>query len=91
MRLEKGWESPDLAMPLPPIVVNGVVFALAGGGPADHAKLYAFAGTSGKPLWDSGTTIESEASGHTLSSGPGHVFLTASDSTLYTFGIPMEY
>lgn len=91
MRLEKGWESPKMATPLPPIVVNGVVFALSGGESNGHAKLYALEGTSGKLLWDSGMAIESGARGHTLASGPGHVYLTASDSTLYTFGIPMEH
>lgn len=77
--------------PLPPIVVNGVVFALDGGKPSGSAKLYAFEGTSGDEIWDSGDAIRAPASGHTLASGPGHVFLTASDSAVYAFGFPMEH
>ncbi len=91
MRLEMGWESPAMHLPLPPIVVNGVVFALDGGAVSGSAKLYAFEGTRGNPLWDSGGTIKSTARGHTLASGPAHVFLTTSDSSLYTFGFPMEH
>ena len=89
--LEKGWESPSMASPLPPIVVNGVVFALDGGTASGNAKLYALQGRTGNLLWDSGDSIKAPASGHTLSSGPGHVFLTASDSAVYAFGFPMEH
>ena len=91
LRLDKGWESPSMDAPLPPIVVNGVVFALDGGKTSGTAKLYAFNGTSGSQIWDSGDAIEAPASGHTLSSGPGHVFLTTSASTVYAFGFPMEH
>ncbi len=90
-RLEKGWESSRMDAPLPPIVVNGVVFALDGGKPSGSAKLYAFEGTSGDEIWDSGDAIRAPATGHTLASGPGHVFLTASDSAVYAFGFPMEH
>ena len=89
--LAKGWESPRMDTPLPPIVVNGVVFALDGGKPFGGAKLFALEGTTGRPLWDSGNTVKATANGHALSSGPGHVFLTASDSAVYAFGFPMEH
>lgn len=89
--LERGWQSPQMEMPLPPIVVNGVVFALDGGSPSGFAKLYALEGASGKQLWDSGNSIGASARGHTLSSGPGHVFLTTADSAFYAFGFPMEH
>ena len=91
VRLEKGWASPNMASPLPPIVVNGVVFALAGGNPSTPAKLHALDGETGRRLWDSGETIESYAHRHVLSSGPGHVYLTTHDSTVYAFGFPMEH
>ena len=90
-RLEQAWESLAMADSLPPIVVNGIVFALDGGGDSRSAKLYAFDGMSGERIWDSGDSIESSARGHVLSSGPGHVYLTASDSAVYAFGIPMEH
>ena len=91
MALEKGWQSPTMANPLPPIIVNGVVFALDGGGSSQSATLFALEGTTGEQLWDSGNVIEAKATGHALSSGPGHVFLTTSDSAVYTFGFPMEH
>lgn len=77
--------------PLPPIVVNGVVFALDGGESAGRATLYALEGTTGAALWDSADSIEAPARGHTLSSGPSHVYLTAMDNAVYGFGIPMEH
>ena len=91
VQLDEGWESPRMDMPLPPIVVNGVVFALDGGAASGSAKLYAIEGTDGNRLWDSGESIMSTARGHTLASGPGHVFLTTSTSAVYAFGIPMEH
>lgn len=91
MRLDRGWESPGMDSPLPPIVVNGVVFALDGGRPSGGARLVALDGTTGRQLWDSGDAIKGTARGHALSSGPGHVFLTASDGAVYAFGFPMEH
>ena len=91
MSLEMGWESSAMIAPLPPIVVNGVVFALDGGEAAGRATLYALEGTTGAALWDSADSIEAAARGHTLSSGPSHVYLTAMDNAIYGFGIPMEH
>ena len=91
LALERGWEYGGLANPLPPIVVNGVVFVLDGGSAESNARLHALDGQSGRPIWDSGSTIQAQASGHMLSSGPGHVFLTALDNAVYAFGLPMEH
>ena len=89
--LEHGWDLGGLTNPLPPIVVNGVVFILDGGSSGSNARLYALDGQSGRPIWDSGSAIQAQASGHVLSSGPGHVFLTALDNAVYAFGLPMEH
>ncbi len=89
--LDKGWESPRMDSPLPPMIVSGVVFALDGGNSSGTAKLFALEGTTGSQLWNSGDAIKATARGHTLSSGPGHVFLTASDSAVYAFGFPIEH
>ena len=67
------------------------VFAPDGGAPTGTAKLYAIDGATGRGLWDSGDSISATARGHVLSSGPGHVFLAASDSAVYAFGFPMEH
>ena len=102
--LTPGWASRDLASPLAPIVVNGMVFAAASGefrGPGQltaaqraqrstPAVLYALDGATGKTLWSSGRTITSFARGG-LSAGSGQVYLVTFDNTLYAFGIPMEH
>ena len=46
--LQPGWISRDIAAPHPPIVVNGIVFALASGAQGGNAVLYALDGRSGK-------------------------------------------
>ena len=88
---ESGWSSRNMTSPLPPIVINGIVFATAGGNARTNAVLHALDGTTGKPLWDSSDSIRSSASGYNLSAGPTHVYLTTDDSSLYSFGIGIEY
>ncbi len=100
--LQAGWVSRDLVSPAPPIVVNGVVFALSTGeflAPANStltaeqraqrsvpAVLYALDASTGKELWSSGKTITSFAHSGGLASGASKVFVSTSDSTLYAFG-----
>jgi len=103
--LQPGWVSRDMITPLTPIVINGVVFALASGelhaadhGDADEqraqrsspAVLYALDGTTGKELWNSGMAMASFARGG-LSGGGGQVYVGTNDGTLYAFGFPMEH
>jgi outer membrane protein assembly factor BamB len=94
-----------MVSPLPPIVVNGVVFAVSSGSfrttdrsisaaeraqRSSRAILYALDGATGKVLWESGDTITSFAVGG-LSGGSGAVYLSTNDGTLYAFGFPMEH
>jgi outer membrane protein assembly factor BamB len=89
--LEQGWVSRDLAAPVAPIVVNGVVFAASGGkGPSTPAVLYALDGRTGKELWNSGKTITSYMPGRNLWSGNSQVYVGAFDGTVYAFGFAME-
>jgi len=93
--LQPQWTSRDLASPVTPVVVNGVVFALASGeakgrGRASNAVLYALDAATGKELWTSGTTITSPVRGVGPSAGDSQVYVAASDGTLYVFGMPME-
>jgi hypothetical protein len=101
--LEQGWKSRELAAPLAPIVLNGVVFAASSGEARDAglsaaervkrskpAVLYALDGATGKELWSSGSTITSFARAG-LSAGGGQVYLVTHDNTLYAFGIPLEH
>jgi hypothetical protein len=87
--MQPGWVSQNIAAPLTPIVVNGVVFAAAAQSNAP-ATLYALDGTTGKPLWNSGKTITSALSGRSFWVGSGHVFAGTRDGTVYAFGFAME-
>ena len=89
--LEPGWTSHDMVSPLTPMVVNGVVFAVAGGGPSSHAVLYALDGASGKEYWNSGTTIGSFVHTGGLAGGGSQLYLGTHDGTLWAFGFPIEH
>jgi hypothetical protein len=54
-----GWTSRDIAAPLPPLVINGVMFAASSGTRTAPGVLYAIEAASGKDLWNSGKTITS--------------------------------
>lgn len=100
--LERGWTK-AIAAPLPPMIVNGVVFAAASGEfrgsdnaaervrRSTHATLYALNGETGAELWNSGDAIKSFSTGTGLSAGNLHVYVSTYDGTLYAFGFPMEH
>jgi hypothetical protein len=94
--LQQGWTSRELVSPLTPTVINGVVLATSGGefrtsdarvtaaqraARSKKAVIYALDGTTGKELWNSGTTITSFARGNALSGGMGQFYLTTHDGT----------
>src|SRR5262249_53903749 len=98
--LQPGWASRELVSPLPPTIINGVVFVTSSGEfrsgdskitaaqraqRSSHAVLYALDGTTGKELWNSGTTITSFTQGTALSGGIGQIYLTTHDGTIYAF------
>jgi outer membrane protein assembly factor BamB len=104
--LQPGWVSRDLTSPLPPTIINGIVFAVSGGEfrtndrkvtAAQRARrstpavLYALDGMTGKELWNSGRTITSFVRGSALSGGGGQLYVGTYDGTLYAFGFPMEH
>jgi len=106
LTLQPGWASRDLVSPLPPTIINGVVFVTSSGEfrtgdskvtaaqraqRSSRAVLYALDGATGKELWNSGTTITSFTRGGALSGGVGQVYLGTHDGTLYAFGFPMEH
>jgi outer membrane protein assembly factor BamB len=99
--LQPQWVSRDLASPVTPVAVNGVVFALASGEGAGTtaaqraqrsvpAVLYALDAATGKELWTSGTTITSFVRGIGPSAGDSQVYVATHDGTLYAFGMPAE-
>jgi hypothetical protein len=103
--IQPGWASRNLTSPLPPTIINGVVFAVSGGeykpggkmGAAQRilrsgkAVVYALDGRTGRELWNSGATVTSFARGAAISGGMGQIYLTTHDGTIYTFGFPMEH
>jgi hypothetical protein len=106
LTLQPAWASRDLISPLPPTIINGVVFVTSGGEfrasdgnmtSAERARrssgavLYALDGETGKELWSSGTAIASFARGAALSGGIGQIYLTTYDGMIYAFGFPMEH
>lgn len=104
--LEPGWVSRDMVSPLPPMVINDVVFALSSGEfrstdskltaahraqRSSRAVLHALDGATGKELWNSGNTITSFVHGGGLSGGGSQLYLGTYDGTLYAFGFPIEH
>jgi outer membrane protein assembly factor BamB len=84
-----GWTSREIAAPLPPVVVNGVMFAASGGTRAAPGVLYAIDAATGKDLWNSARSIASTVRGG-LSAGQGNVYVPTADGTLYAFGFGIE-
>jgi hypothetical protein len=94
--LQPAWTSHDLSGAATPLVVNGVVFALATGVPAAPAGrgmaaiLHAYDGATGKRLWNSGKAITTFASPRSLWTGLGQIYIGAQDGTVYAFGFDDE-
>ena len=90
-KFERGWTSRDLVSPLPPLVVNSVVFALSGGAKSKPAVLYALDGRSGQEFWNSGNTIHSYVNNGGLAGGGTRVYVSTHDGMQYAFGFPIEH
>ena len=87
--VQPGWTSANIAAPLTPIVVNGVVFVASA--PANMpAALYAVNGVTGNTLWQSGKAITAALSGHSFWIGSGQAYIGTVDGTVYAFGFAME-
>jgi len=88
--LQAGWVSRDIASPLPPIVMNGIVFTVASGAGSKPGVLYALDGATGKELFNSGSTITAPVphSGG-LAGSAGQLYVSTADNTIYAFGIPL--
>jgi hypothetical protein len=104
--LDPAWTSRDLTSPLPPVIVNGVVFALSSGEfrsgdpkmsaaqraqKSANAVLYALDGTTGKELWNSGDQVTSFVHSGGLSAGGTRVYVSTYEGTQYAFGFPIEH
>jgi outer membrane protein assembly factor BamB len=94
------WISRDLSSPMPPVIANGVVFALSAGEfnrqiqrpkGSTHATLYALDATTGKELYSSRNLVTAPASLTGLTVANGRVYFGAIDGTFYAFGMYMEH
>ena len=103
--MQPGWALRGLVSPLPPTIINDVAFVVSGGEyrtknsevtaaqralRSSRAVVYALDATTGKELWNSGTTITSFTRGAALSGGMGQIYLGTYDGTIHAFGFPME-
>jgi len=89
LALQPGWTSRDIPSPLPPLVINGVMFTASSGTKAVPSVLYAIDAATGKELWSSLRAITTSVRSG-LSAGQGNVYLPGADGTLYAFGFGIE-
>jgi outer membrane protein assembly factor BamB len=85
----QAWMSREMTRPVPPVIANGMVFALSSGGP--HAVLYALDAATGKELWSSRTEVTAAGNLAPITVANGRIYFTTVDSTLWTFGMPLEW
>ena len=86
--LQPGWTSREMASPMAPLVVNGVVFAVSNG---SSAVLYAFNGVTGRELWNSGKAMTAPVRHGGLSGSGSQIYLGTTDGAIYAFGFPIEH
>ncbi len=104
--VDAAWLSRDLISPLPPMILNGVVFAVSSGEyrsedskttaaqrvqSSSPAVIYALDGTNGTSLWNSGKSITSFVHSGRISGEAGQIYLTTYDQKLYAFGFLVEH
>ena len=81
-------EHNDIASPLPPIVVNGVVF-VAGTGPQRNAVLYALDGSTGREFLNTGNAMTAAPKG-ALSAQFSTIYVQTADNVLWSLGFPQD-
>jgi hypothetical protein len=92
LSLQSAWAAEKIAAPAPPIIVNGVVFALstgrpsAAGGAGSPAVLSAYHGVTGRQLYTSGSAMKTFASPGSFWSAMGQVYIGTHDGSLHAFG-----
>lgn len=85
-KLQPGWTARGLVAAAPPVVVNDVVFTVAGA----NAVLYALDSATGKELWNSGATMASRSMSG-VAAGGARVYVSTQDGSQYAFGFPTEH
>jgi outer membrane protein assembly factor BamB len=98
--LVAAWSSGDMTSPAPPVIAQGVVFALSNGrftrkqkgsnGNSTHATLYAFDSATGKDIYSTGDQVTAPGTLTGLSLANGRLYFTTTDNTLNVFGKYLE-
>lgn len=101
--LEPGWIAGGFSLPDPPVIANGVVFALSTGENAVQqggekkrllnthpAVLRALDAATGKELFNSGDSIATWVHFSGLAIANGQVYVVDHDSNVYAFGLPAK-
>jgi outer membrane protein assembly factor BamB len=99
--LESAWISSDFDLPDPPIIANGVLFALSNGENAvqrggektrftntHNAVLHALDAATGRELFNSKDAIATWVHFSGLAIANGQVYVVDHDSNVYAFGLP---
>jgi outer membrane protein assembly factor BamB len=102
-RLEPAWISGDFSIPEPPVLANGVLFALSTGENAvqkggeakrllntQPAVLRGLDAATGKELFNSKDAITTWVHFSGLSIANGQVYVVDHDSNVYAFGLPAK-
>ena len=91
--LTADWTSRPLVNPVPPVIANGVAFALSNGDAAGktHATLYALDANTGKEMWSTGSQVTVPGAMTGLTVVNGRVYFATADNTLWAFGVPLEW
>jgi outer membrane protein assembly factor BamB len=87
--LTQAWVSRNMSSPEPPVITNGVVFALSAG-ESTHATLYALDAATGKEMYSTGDQVTAPGNLTGITLANGRVYFTTNDGTLYAFGIFLE-
>jgi outer membrane protein assembly factor BamB len=96
--LNLAWVSRDMSSPVPPVITSGMVFALSAGDytkderlkGSTNAVMYALDAKTGKEIYSTGKQVTSPANLTGMTVANGRVYFTATDNTLYAFGVFLE-
>jgi outer membrane protein assembly factor BamB len=100
LTLQPGWTSRGMTSPLPPTIINDVVFVTSGGlrtqsgstlSRTGNPVIYALDGVTGEELWNSGALITSQPRVEALSGGVGQIYIGTRGGQFFAFGFPMEH
>ncbi len=82
------WVSADMDSPTPPVIAQGIVFALSN---KKHATLYALDGLTGQQLFSSGDQVQAAGNLAGISVANGRIYFATTDNTLQVFGKYLEW